>query len=528
MATDAPEADLGCPGSSADENAAAFAGLEISTGDSVDAEIEQIDGVDYYRLCAEADRAYRIRVGAGSVPGLRLTVFDAEGRELASDGAGQTKRGASVEWRAGHPGYYWIKVVGSHRGSYWLSAVESGRVADRGDAPGDAVSIAVGEHVEAVIHDATDVDFFEFHGEAGESFIVEFRLPLPFARRLEVLNDEGEEIETVRFSKIDEVWWYHLLELPRSGSYRLAVALDEEAFYEWCWLSVISCAGEGDYSVRLRRSDFKDVHGSRMDEAMPLALGESVEGMIGCYFDVDYFKVVLEKGRIYRVRAEFPTRYSARLRTIDPFGNDTGVPPGRNIMGAVNPVFILPDHARQSCDPFPESPGASHGQGLLVQTWVDGEYTIAIENPGSTLFERYTLTVEAAGGDQVLDDHGGFTQYATGLVIGEATVGEIHSPEDFDAFRFDAVSGRSYYIHVTILDVPRGTMNHAFVRFMRPWVGGVTRLIEERSLPSEREPPYTVAIAEAWVAPSDGEYYLIVESLSGLTSTYSVIVESSD
>ena len=71
-------------------------------------------------------------------------------------------------------------------------------------------------------------------------------------------------------------------------------------------------------------------------------------------------------------------------------------------------------------------------------------------------------------------------------------------------------------------------MNHAFVQFMRPWVGGVTRLIEERSLPSEREPPYTVAIAEGWVAPSDGEYYLIVESLSGPTSTYSVIVESSD
>ena len=528
MATDVPGADLGCPGSSADEKAVPFAGIEISAGDSVDAEIDQIGGVDYYRLCMEANRAYLIRVGAGSISGLRLAVFDAQGRELASDGTDEKKRGASVEWRADRPGFYWIEVVGDHRGSYWLSAVESGRVADRGDTSGDAVSIVVGEQVEAVIHDATDVDFFEFHGEAGESFIVEFRLPLPFARRLEVLNDEGEEIETVRFSKIDEVWWYHLLELPRSGSYRLAVALDEEAFYEWCWLSDISCAGEGDYSVRIRQSDFKDVHGSRMDEAMPLALGESVEGMIGCYFDVDYFKVVLEKGRIYRVRAEFPTRYSARLRTIDPFGNDTGVPPGRNIMGAVNPVFILPDHARQSCDPFPESPGASHGQGLLVQTWVDGEYTIAIENPGSTLFERYTLTVEAAGGDQVLDDHGGFTQYATGLVIGEATVGEIHSPEDFDAFRFDAVSGRSYYIHVTILDVPRGTMNHAFVRFMRPWVGGVTRLIEERSLPSEREPPYTVAIAEAWVAPSDGEYYLIVESLSGLTSTYSVIVESSD
>lgn len=505
--------------------------VESATSVALDTTIYAVlDGVndyDTFQFPAESGSRYSVELGGEFDWRADLRFFDFDGMLPIN------VLPSTVKARSSGPIFVLVyDGVGAHRQADFESTsafpyvLEIRKVPDatapEADVIAQANEIAFGQFIETKISAVDDRDLFTFQGEAGDSFIIDFLLPLPYLADVQIIDSHGEAIATDTFTP-NRVWMHYLLELPQSGTYYLTVVPTGD-FFSSCLR--YSCDGDGAYSIQIRPSEFKDFQHWARSDASPLTLGERVDDMIGCYKDIDNYKINLEKGQTYRIRTDFPSQYSAQLIIYDQHRNKIGIPPSDDRPIPEPDIYIPPDTRYYSCEPFSEAPADPSKHELLFQPQVNGEFTISIAKPDSSLFERYSLSVEIAESQEIFDDHPDFPQYGSELAMGEQIVGELHSRDDFDSFRFQAVEGNAYEIAATL-----GTASQIYVRFLRPYYeSGSLSYIDDWWLRSNPEiSDDRTGLPIVWVAPKTGEYYLIVETLyGGTTGTYTVQVNTAN
>ena len=95
----------------------------VGSGESIEGVIDHENDVDLFELTADAGQSYRIDVALGTLDDSVLTVYDADGSEVAYNddyGGGSASR---IIWEASATGVYYVEVsgYGSAIGSYTLT-----------------------------------------------------------------------------------------------------------------------------------------------------------------------------------------------------------------------------------------------------------------------------------------------------------------------------------------------------------------------------------------------------------------------
>ena len=117
----------------------------------------------------------------------------------------------------------------------------------------------------------------------------------------------------------------------------------------------------------------------------------------------------------------------------------------------------------------------------------------------------------------IRDDHGDITEYATAIVVGEDIQGTLDYVPDFDYFRFQTKKGRKYRISVAHETLPAISL-----RLYDP--DGV--LMEDHHLESRELLQSGPEIV--WTAPSSDEYYVAVKNFVGDTGVYTLTITPID
>ena len=169
---------------------------------------------------------------------------------------------------------------------------------------------------------------------------------------------------------------------------------------------------------------------------------------------------------------------------------------------------------------------AASGPQILWTAPDSGEYYFAVHNFGGKS-GPYTLTVTLVGDDP--DDHGDSVATATHISAGEVIAGTVDDDFDFDYFRFQATDGQRHYVEVT-----GGTLE--FFRVALYTSDGTTPAVMERAdfeailnrggelvaVVDLNQTTWKDRASFEWVAPSSGEYYLVVDGRHENVGSYTL------
>ncbi len=169
----------------------------IGVGESIQGHIDYADEADVFELRADAGQFYQIDVALGTLEDSVLTIYDANGWEVAFNddyGSGAASR---IDWRApsSDPYYVVVSAYDDSTGSYTLT-VETVDVTD--DYP-NSLDLALraltpGESINGAIDYEYDVDLFSFSADAGESYQIDVFLGTLEDSVLTIYDADGWEV----------------------------------------------------------------------------------------------------------------------------------------------------------------------------------------------------------------------------------------------------------------------------------------------------------------------------------------------
>ena len=153
----------------------------IGVGQLIGGAIDYGGDVDLFEFAGNAGLRYQVDVSLGSLEDSVLTIYDADGWEVAYNDDYGSRSASRIEWEVPATEFYYIEVsgFGLATGSYTLILEPFEVTDDYPDSP-DLVlpSIMPGEFIEGAIDHGGDVDWFELSAVAGQSY----QSMLPWAR----------------------------------------------------------------------------------------------------------------------------------------------------------------------------------------------------------------------------------------------------------------------------------------------------------------------------------------------------------
>ncbi len=227
----APLFDGGVDGGTAaadDDHADAPEGATLAlVGASVEGALYGGDDTDMFLFAAEEGVFYRIDVGLGTLEDSILTLYDADGSELAFNDDYGESYASRIEWEAPATGDYYLAVQGwgSATGSYTLTITTLPNADDHGDQlppDADATPVLVGGSVEGALHHGDDVDVFAFEAEEGALYRIDVVLGSLGDSVLTLYDADGRELaynDDHGDSTASRIDW----QAPQPGDYYLAV-----------------------------------------------------------------------------------------------------------------------------------------------------------------------------------------------------------------------------------------------------------------------------------------------------------------
>ena len=203
----------------------------IGVGESIGGVIGAAYTVDLFELTADAGQFYQIDVALGTLEDSMLTIYDADGREVAYNddyGGGSASR---ILWEAPATGDYRIFVsgFGTATGSYTLTVDPIEVTDDYPNSPDlSPTSITPGRSIEGVIDYDFDVDLFELEANAGESYRITVSLVTLNDSVLTIYDSEGREVaynDDYGGGSASRIIW----EAPATGDYYVEVSAFDSA-----------------------------------------------------------------------------------------------------------------------------------------------------------------------------------------------------------------------------------------------------------------------------------------------------------
>ena len=182
---DAP--DTRAPATRDDHGDLAREATFVTVGDAVAGVLDHGRDVDYFAFAAERGETYRIDVDLGTLEDSVATLYDSRSRLLEFDDDGGQSFGSRITWTAAESGTYYIAVEGwgSDTGSYALTVTAVGDAPDtrapdtrddHGDSTDEATFVTVGDPVAGVVNHGSDLDYFAFAAERGQTYEIDLKL----------------------------------------------------------------------------------------------------------------------------------------------------------------------------------------------------------------------------------------------------------------------------------------------------------------------------------------------------------------
>ena len=422
----------------------------ISLGMGMAASVSPPGDRDYFKLDAQRGVKYTLQVSLGSIPGLRIAIQDSEGKPEAS----LDDVGTGTDWIAPNDGTYYLVVSGlskdsSSVGAYNIKVDGDNSHRDRhADARSEATPANLGIGMAAAISPPGDEDYFQFIAQRGVKYTLQVSLGSIPGLRIAIQDSEGKPE-----ASLDDVGTGTDWTAPDDGTYYLVVSgLSKD----------ISAVGaynikvDGDNSHRDRHSDARS-------EATPVNLGIGMTASISPPGDKDYFRFIAQRGVKYTVHASLTSIPGLRIEIGD--SNDGTMANTDDVAAGME--WIAPE---------------------------DGDYYVIVSGLSQDRSAVGTYSIRVDGDNSFQDRHGDDRFGATTVGYGNLVSGAVSPEEDQDYFSFDAKRGVRY------------TFDLAY-----DGLEAVSLAVEgDGDLHGILASNFGDGSGVVWVAPEDGNYYLVV------------------
>ena len=172
-----------------------------------------------------------------------------------------------------------------------------------------------------------------------------------------------------------------------------------------------------------------DDHGDDIDSATAIAVGESIEGALQSWEDVDTFRFTAEAGHLYRLDMTSGAQHFFAVVLYE----------GDSECGWLDGLCWAAEFNSNDAARYQGSPED-------LNFWIaeeSSDHYILVERFESGV--TYTLTIT-----DVPDDHANTPDGATTATVGVPTEGVMDWEDDVDFFRFTAEAGRTYHIEMAL------------------------------------------------------------------------------
>ena len=484
----------------------------LEPGVPVAGEIGIPGDTDWFAVTLKGGQAYRFRLegeGAGHdalhAPQLG-GIYDAGGNRIFpvanNEGAGDGAAGGGDEGSDGDDvvapnsgvlvftpdsdGAYYVSAagLGSATGAYRLLAEEY--TDDYGDTQADATALDTSGAIAGEIGAPGDSDWFSATLTGGQAYHIELEGLATAQGTLEnpyldgVYDSQGNRV----FPAADSD------DADRNPGLLVFTPDADGAYY-----LLVTAAGNGIGTYRL--SVRGDDAGQTADSSTTVELDASAAGEIGTPGDKDWFAVMLESSKSYRVDIQ---------------GRDTGEgtledPLLEGIFDADgNPVAATSDN----------NSGVGTNSRAVFTPGVDGAYYVSaagVDNHTGT----YALSVREHS-----DDYPAHKDTSGSLEAGDTITGEIELPGDKDWFAVTLSAGGSYRIDLKGSDSHNGTLRNPVLEGVFDADGN---LIDGTS---DHDSGSGANSRAAFTAVSGGTYYVSAAGFENDTGTYSLAVSVDD
>ena len=410
----------------------------VTVGDSTTGDIELPDDRDWFAVTLEAGKTYRIDLegsptGDGTLrdPFLR-GVHDADGVLIAgtTDDDGGRSLNSRLLFTADDAGTYYVAAGahGSRLGTYTLSVEEVPD--DHAAGTGTTGTVTVDDSTTGKIEFSGDRDWFAVTLEANKTYRIDLEgaptgdgtLSNPYLRGVHdadgVLidgttdDDGGTDSNSRLFFTADD-----------AGTYYVAAGAHGSQL--------------GTYTLSVE--EIPDDYAAGTGTTGTVTVGDSTTGDIEFSGDRDWFAVILEAGKTYRIDLEGSPTGDGTLR--DAFLRGVHDEDGVLIAGTTN-----------------NNGGTGRNSQLFFTADDAGTYYVAAGAHGSRL-GTYTLSVE-----EITDDHAAGTETTGTVTVGDSTTGDIEFRGDRDWFAVTLEAGKTYRIDLEGAPTGDGTLSDPFLR----------------------------------------------------------------
>ena len=461
----------------------------VAVGGSATGEIDYENDRDWFAVTLEAGKTYRIdlkgsRSGDGTLwdPYLR-GVHDADGNRLAgtTDNDSGASHNSRVIFTAGADATYYVAAgaAGYPYGTYTLSVTE---VPD--DFPagtGTTGMVAVGGSATGEIDYASDRDWFAVILEAGKTYRIDLKgsptgdgtLSDPYLRG--VHDADGNRLAGTTDNNSGAG--------RNSREYFTAGA---DATYYVAAGAYESHKGTYTLSVTDVAAGVPDDFPGGTGTTGTVAVGGSATGEIDYASDRDWFAVILEAGKTYRIDLKGSPTGDGTLS--DPYLHGVHDADGNFLAGTTN-----------------DDSGAGDNSRVIFTAGADATYYVAAGAAGYA-HGTYTLSVtDVAAG--VPDDFPAGTGTTGTVAVGGSATGEIDYARDRDWFAVTLEAGKNYRIELKGSPTGDGTLYDPYLRGVHDAAGNfLAGTTNNDGGPGRNSRVYFTAGADATYYVAAGDY----------------------
>ena len=416
----------------------------VAVGGTATGEVETPGDRDWFAVTLEANKVYRIDLQGSQTRNGPLWVWDPylhgvhdeHGVRFAGTANDNYVRGRNnnsrVYFTAEGDGTYYVAAgaAGHWQGTYELSVKEV--VDDFAAGTGTQGTVAVGGSTRGRVEPPGDRDWFRVTLEANKTYRVDLegsgtRAGTLWDPYLYGVHDEHGVLLAGTTSDDGGKW----------GNSRLYFTVEEAGTYYVAAGGTGATYMEGTYKVSV--TDVTDDFSAGTGTQGRVAVGGSATGEIETPGDRDWFRVVLEANKTYRVDLEGS---STRAGTLgDPYLRGVHDEHGVLIAGTTN-----------------NDGGWNRNSRLYFTAAADGTYHVAAGAAGSSR-GPYRLSVM-----DVTDDFPAGTGTQATVTVGGSVTGVIERRGDIDWFRVTLEEDKLYRIDLEGRDTGAGTLIDPYLR----------------------------------------------------------------
>ena len=472
----------------------------VTEGGSVMGEIERAGDRDWFEVELVEGRLYRIDLEGGWTKAGTLSnaylrgVYDRVGNLI--DGTSNDNSGVGfnsrVYFMAPEAGTYYVAAggYGGNAGTYTLSVrdVTDGVPDDFAPGTGTSGRVEVGGTATGKIEYEGDRDWFAVTLEAGRLYQIHLEgrdtgagtLRNPYLPGVHDAdgnlingtrnNDSGEGKNSLAFLIPSEPATYYVAAGAQGnevGTYTLSVTDVTDDFAAGTWTS-------GTVEV-----------------------GGTATGEIDILRDTDWFAVILEAGKVYRIDLEGRDTGAGTLR--DPYLRGVHDGDGNLIDGTTN-----------------DNSDAGKNSRVFFTAPEDTTYYVAAGSRNTYEVGTYTLSVT-----EVVDDFASDTDTTGTVMVGDTATGEINSPGDRDWIAVILEAGKVYRIDLEGWDAGAGTLRDPYLRGVHDGDGNLIGGTTDNNGGAGRNSRVFFTAADA---DADATYYVSAGVYGSAVGTYTLSV----